>query len=210
MPGATDVKVEQATALPVLEISVDKAEIARRGLSLAAVQDVIGTAVGGRDGRHGVRGRPALSRSWCGCPIAVRNDIDALRTCPSPLPRRGAEPPAQSLPLSQRRPRSHFSEGPNQISRENGKRRVVVTAKVRGRDIGSVVDGGAGEDRSDVQLPPGYWLTWGGQFENFAAARQRLSIVVPVCFVLIFLLLLAALGLGAGCTAGVQRGAAGA
>ena len=104
----------------------------------------------------------------------------------------------------------NFSEGPNQISRENGKRRVVVTAEVRGRDIGSLVDEAQAKVAEQVSLPPGYWLAWGGQFENFEAARQRLMIVVPVCFALIFLLLLSAFGSRARCAAGVQRGAAGA
>jgi cobalt-zinc-cadmium resistance protein CzcA len=88
----------------------------------------------------------------------------------------------------------HFTEGPNQVSRENGKRRVVVTANARGRDIGSLVEEAQAKIAQQVTLPPGYWLAWGGQFENFAAARQRLMIVVPVCFALILLLLLGALG----------------
>jgi heavy metal efflux system protein len=88
----------------------------------------------------------------------------------------------------------NLSEGPNQVSRENGKRRVVVTADVRGRDIGSAVAEAQAKIAQKVTLPPGYYLTWGGQFENFAAARQRLLLVVPICFGLIFLLLLAALG----------------
>jgi cobalt-zinc-cadmium resistance protein CzcA len=80
------------------------------------------------------------------------------------------------------------------VSRENGKRRVVVTANVRGRDIGSLVDEAQAKIAEEVKLPAGYWLSWGGQFENFAAARQQLLIVVPLCFALIFLLLLGALG----------------
>jgi heavy metal efflux system protein len=87
-----------------------------------------------------------------------------------------------------------LSEGPNQVSRENGKRRVVVTADVRGRDIGSAVAEAQARIAEKVSLPPGYYLTWGGQFENFIAARQRLMMVVPACFGLIFLLLLEALG----------------
>ena len=87
-----------------------------------------------------------------------------------------------------------MSEGPNQVSRENGKRRVVVTANVRNRDIESVVDEARRQIAAKVTLPPGYWLSWGGQFENLTAARQRLQIVVPVCFVLILLLLFSALG----------------
>ena len=87
-----------------------------------------------------------------------------------------------------------MSEGPNQISRENGKRRVVVTANVRGRDIASLVAEVQEKVSRKVHLPAGYWITWGGQFENLAAARQRLMIVVPGCFFLIFLLLYTALG----------------
>jgi cobalt-zinc-cadmium resistance protein CzcA len=89
-----------------------------------------------------------------------------------------------------------FTEGPNQVSRENGKRRVVVTANVRGRDIGSVVQEAQQKISERVKLPPGYWITWGGQFENLTSARQRLTIVVPACFAMIFLILFAALGSG--------------
>jgi cobalt-zinc-cadmium resistance protein CzcA len=99
----------------------------------------------------------------------------------------------QSVPLS-RVAQFNFTEGPNQISRENGKRRVVVTANVRGRDIASVVADAKERIGQSVKLPPAYWMTWGGQFENLLAARQRLAIVVPGCFALIFLLLFGALG----------------
>jgi cobalt-zinc-cadmium resistance protein CzcA len=88
----------------------------------------------------------------------------------------------------------NLGEGPNQISRENGKRRVVVSANVRDRDIASVVDDARARIETQVKLPAGYWITWGGQFENLTAAQQRLAMVVPVCFVLIFLLLTGALG----------------
>jgi cobalt-zinc-cadmium resistance protein CzcA len=189
--GATDIKVEQARGLSVLEISVDKAAIARRGLSLAAVQDVIGTAIGGRDAGvvfEGDRHFEIVVR----LPDTIRHDLDALKNLPVSLPLTGAAPP-QSVPLSQLAA-FNFSEGPNQISRENGKRRVVVTANVRDRDIASVVNEARPKIDADVKLPPGYWLTWGGQFENLVAARQRLSMVVPMCFVLIFLLLTSALG----------------
>jgi cobalt-zinc-cadmium resistance protein CzcA len=100
---------------------------------------------------------------------------------------------AATIPLRQL---AHFrtSEGPNQVSRDNGKRRVVVTANVRGRDLGSVADEAQAKIAAQVRLPPGYWLAWGGQFENLVAAQQRLVIVVPVCFGLIFLLLLGGLG----------------
>jgi cobalt-zinc-cadmium resistance protein CzcA len=87
-----------------------------------------------------------------------------------------------------------FSEGPNQISRENGKRLMIVTANVRDRDTASVVNDAREKIDAQVRLPPGYWIAWGGQFENLVAARQRLALVVPGCFLLIFLLLTGALG----------------
>ncbi len=193
--GTSEVKVEDVTGMPVLEIRIDKAEIARHGLSLAAVQDVIGIAVGGRPAGllfEGDRRFQIVVR----LSDVARNDIEVLRNLPVPLPGslpHAAEGVAATLPL---RVLADFnlSEGPNQVSRENGKRRVVVTADVRGRDIGSAVAEAQAKIAQRVTLPPGYYLTWGGQFENFTAARQRLLVVVPICFALIFLLLLAALG----------------
>jgi cobalt-zinc-cadmium resistance protein CzcA len=190
--GATDVKVEQASGLSVLEIKVDKAAIARRGLSLAAVQDVIGTAIGGRDAGMVFQG-DRYFEIVVRLPDLVRHDLDALKNLPVSLPLTGAGTTPQSVPLSQLAA-FDFSEGPNQISRENGKRRVVVTANVRDRDIASVVNEARSKIDAEVKLPPGYWLTWGGQYENLVAARQRLAIVVPACFALILMLLFSALG----------------
>jgi cobalt-zinc-cadmium resistance protein CzcA len=190
--GAADVKVEQATGLPFLDIKIDKGEIARRGLSLSDVQDVIGIAIGGRPAGlvfEGDRRFQIVVR----LPDALRNDLDALENLPVSLPQTSPGAGTMTVPLRQVATFT-FSEGPNQVSREIGKRRVVVTANVRGRDIGSLVDEAQAKIARQVTLPPGYWLAWGGQFENFEAARQRLIIVVPVCFALIFLLLLGALG----------------
>ena len=189
--GAADVKIEQATGLPFLEITVDRAEIARRGLSLSAVQEVIAIAVGGREAGmvfEGDRRFAIVVR----LPEAVRSNLEALRALPVPLPSVGQAPPA-TVPLRQL---ATFKvvEGPNQISRENGKRRVVVQANARGRDIGSLVAEAQAKVTAAVILPPGYYLTWGGQFENLAAARARLMVVVPGCFLLIMVLLYAALG----------------
>ena len=88
----------------------------------------------------------------------------------------------------------HFSEGPNQVSRDNGKRRIFVEANVRGRDIGSFVDEAQAKIARDVKLPPGSWIEWGGQFQNLQQAVRRLEIVVPVCLILIFAALYMALG----------------
>jgi cobalt-zinc-cadmium resistance protein CzcA len=189
LDGAADVKVEEVVGLPFLDIRIDKTEIARRGLSLAAVQDVIGMAVGGHAAGlvfEGDRRFQIIVR----LADRVRGDIETLKNLPVSLPGAGQN---ATIPLRQVAT-FHFSEGPNQISRENGKRRVVVTANVRGRDIGSLVAEAQAKIAEQVPLPSGYWLAWGGQFENLAAARQRLMIVVPGCFFLIFLLLFSALG----------------
>ena len=188
--GARDVKVEQAGGLSTLDISVDRGEIARRGLSLAAVQDVIGTAIGGREAGvvfEGDRHHEIVVRF----PEAIRNDIDALKNLPVSLPVTGAG--SATIPLGELAAFT-IGEGPNQVSRENGKRRIVVTANVRDRDIASVVNEARAKIDAQVKLPAGYWTTWGGQFENLEMARRRLSIVVPICFLTIFLLLMSALG----------------
>jgi cobalt-zinc-cadmium resistance protein CzcA len=190
--GAKNVKIEEVAGLPFLDIKIDKGEIARHGLSLSGVQDVIGIAIGGRAAGlvfEGDRRFQIIVR----LPDAVRNDVDTLENLPVTLPQAAPGTGSLTIPLRQLAT-FNFSEGPNQISRENGKRRVVVTAEVRGRDIGSLVEETQGKVAEQVSLPAGYWLAWGGQFENFEAARQRLLVVVPVCFTLIFLLLLSALG----------------
>ncbi|MEE7494764.1 CusA/CzcA family heavy metal efflux RND transporter [Methylobacterium oryzae] len=189
--GAEDVKVEQTAGLPFLEIKINKSEAARYGLSTGAIQEVIGAAIGGKDAGvvfEGDRRFPIVVRLT----DKVREDREALENIPVPLPP-GPNGRASSVLLKQVASFS-VTEGPNQISRENGKRRVVVTANVRGRDIGSLVAEAQEKVGSQVQLPPGYYVTWGGQFENLASAKQRLMVVVPVCFFLIFLLLYSALG----------------
>ncbi|WP_246750876.1 efflux RND transporter permease subunit [Methylorubrum rhodesianum] len=189
--GAEDVKVEQTAGLPFLEIKINKAEAARLGLSTGSIQEVIGAAIGGKDAGvvfEGDRRFPIVVRLT----DKVREDREALENIPVPLPP-GPNGRSTSVLLKQVAAFS-VTEGPNQISRENGKRRVVVTANVRGRDIGSLVAEAQAKVASQLQLPPGYYVTWGGQFENLASAKRRLMVVVPVCFFLIFLLLYSALG----------------
>ncbi|WOJ91194.1 CusA/CzcA family heavy metal efflux RND transporter [Methylocapsa polymorpha] len=190
--GAEDVKVEQVTGLPFLEIKIDKTEIARLGLSVSAVQDVIGAAIGGREAGvvfEGDRRFAIIVR----LSDQLRGNMEALKNLPVPLPPSAKTGRASAVLLKQVA-RFELSEGPNQISRENGKRRVVVTANVRGRDIASLVTEVQTKVAQQIQLPGGYWLKWGGQFENLAAARERLMIMVPGCFFLMFLLLYTALG----------------
>ncbi|CAO4165029.1 MULTISPECIES: efflux RND transporter permease subunit [Methylobacteriaceae] len=189
--GAEDVKVEQTAGLPILEIKVNKTEAARLGLSTGAIQEVIGAAIGGRQAGllfEGDRRFPIVVRLT----DKVREDREALENIPVPLPP-GPNGRSTSVLLKQVASFS-VSEGPNQISRENGKRRVVVTANVRGRDIGSLVAEVQGKVAEQVRMPLGYYVTWGGQFENLASAKRRLTVVVPACFFLIFLLLYSALG----------------
>lgn len=192
VPGAKDVKVEQVAGLPVLDIKVAKAEAARLGVSALTVQDTIGAAIGGSLAGaiyEGDRRFPIVVR----LADASREDLEALKNLPVPLPpsMQLARTPAILL----RQVASFgFSESANQISRENGKRRIVVTANVRDRDIASLVAEAQEKVARQVKLAPGSWITWGGQFENLIAARQRLMLVAPGCFFLIFLLLYGALG----------------
>jgi len=189
--GAVDVKVEQAEGLPFMDISIDRNEAARLGISVGTIQDIIGASIGGRKAGvvfEGDRRFAIVVR----LPEAVRDDLAALENTPVPLPQAQGAPP-QSVPLK-RVARFEFSEGPNQVSRENGKRRVVVQANVRGRDIASLVVEAQARVKAEVVLPAGSFTQWGGQFENLALAKHRLSLVVPACLLLIFLLLFSALG----------------
>jgi cobalt-zinc-cadmium resistance protein CzcA len=200
--GAADVKVEQTEGLPVMDIDIDRAAIARYGLDIADVQDVIAAAIGGREAGQVFEGDRRFD-IVVRLPDDVRRDLSALEAIPVPLPQHEADALADraaALDAPSGGPKPGFiplgalakievSEGPNQISRENGKRRVVVQANVRGRDLGSFVEEAQAKIDREVKLPAGTWLEWGGQFENLVAARGRLLIVVPGCFFLIFLLL---------------------
>ncbi|MCG3127443.1 MAG: Cobalt-zinc-cadmium resistance protein CzcA [Phycisphaerae bacterium] len=206
IPGAADAKTEQTTGLPVMTIDIDRSAIARYGLNIADVQDVVAAAMGGREAGlvfEGDRRFDLVVR----LPDALRGRPETLENLPIPLPR-GEEAVASGVrlaafggshgdlipkhdvgfvPLGQIA-RLDVAEGANQISRENGKRRIVVQCNVRGRDLGSFV-AEAQEKMRAVALPPGGWLVWGGQYENLVAAKERLTIVVPICFLLIFILL---------------------
>jgi heavy metal efflux pump (cobalt-zinc-cadmium) len=190
VPGVADLKVEQTTGLPVMSVVIDRAVIARYGLNVADVQDVVAIAVGGREAGlvfEGDRRFALVVR----LPEHLRRDLAALKQLPIPLPgSMGAAPSGSShfIPLGEVA-RIELAEGPNQVSRENGKRRIVVQANVRGRDLGSFVAEAQRRIDEEVKLPSGYWLEWGGQFENLVKAKERLRIVVPVCFFLIFALL---------------------
>jgi cobalt-zinc-cadmium resistance protein CzcA len=189
-PGAADVRVEQTDGAPILDVQFDRAAIARFGLTVEEVADTVAAALGGREAGlvfEGDRRFAVVVR----VPGATRNDLDVLGALPVMLPEEGGHARA-SVPL-RAVARFAFADGLNQISRENGKRRVVIQANVRGRDVGSFVAEATGKVEA-VALPSGAWLEWGGQFQNLKAASDRLAIVVPLCFALIFAILYMALG----------------
>jgi cobalt-zinc-cadmium resistance protein CzcA len=188
--GATEVKIEQTSGLPMLTVDIDRSKTARYGLNVGDVQETIATAVGGKQAGtmfEGDRRFDIVVR----LPEAIRNDLDALARLPVPLPRASGAA-ANFIPLGEVAAFS-IAPGPNQVSREDGKRRVVISANVRGRDIGSFVEE-AEERLQKVAIPPGYWTTWGGQFEQLQSASRRLQIVVPAALVLVMVLLFAMFG----------------
>jgi cobalt-zinc-cadmium resistance protein CzcA len=203
IPGAADVGIEQITGLPLLTIEMRRDAMERFGLNVSDVQDVIEVAIGGKEVGEvfeGDRRHPLLVR----LPENLRMDLDALKRLPVELPRsqraeRSLRPVSTDadggpafVTLGEVTDFS-IAPGPNQISRENGKRRVVVTANVRGRDLGSFV-ADAQERMASVEIPAGYWMTWGGTFEQLLSAARRLQVVVPLALTLILILLYGTFG----------------
>ncbi|WP_256823065.1 MULTISPECIES: CusA/CzcA family heavy metal efflux RND transporter [unclassified Pseudomonas] len=187
--GASEVKVEQTSGLPVLTINIDRDKAARFGLNVGDVQDTIAVAVGGRQAGtlyEGDRRFDMVVR----LSDALRTDIDGLSRLLIPVPALAGNASGQLgfIALSQVASLD-LVLGPNQISRENGKRLVIVSANVRGRDIGSFVQEAEAAIGAQVKVPVGYWTTWGGQFEQLKEASDRLRIVVPVALLLVFGLL---------------------
>lgn len=179
--GSNAVKVEQTSGLPLLNVEIDKAQAAHYGLSVKAIQDVVATSIGGQSVGEILQGDRRFD-------FVIRlseqnRNVAAVAQLPVQLPNGG------SILLGDVATVSNI-DGINQVSRENGKRRVVVTANVEGRDLGSFV--------ADIQaqlkqydLPSGYWIEYGGQFENLASAKARMQIVIPLALITIFILLMA-------------------
>jgi cobalt-zinc-cadmium resistance protein CzcA len=185
--GASDVKVEQIDGLPLLEIVPRRDALARLGIHLRELQDVVVTAIGGREAGHifeGDRRFDVVVR----LPEEMRTNVRALAQLPVRLPEgRGFVPLAELAEIRE-------TVGPNQISRENGKRRLVVSANVEGRDLGGFVREARATIERSVQLPAGYWLAYGGTFEQLESATSRLTVLVPITLVLIFGLLMMTFG----------------
>ncbi|PKH70378.1 CusA/CzcA family heavy metal efflux RND transporter [Stenotrophomonas sp. Betaine-02u-21] len=203
VPGAEDVKAEQVSGLPLLTITPDPAALARYGLNPGDVQETVATAIGGSVAGQLIEGDRRFDLV-VRLPESQRQDPAVLADLPIPLPAStsvdessrlaaGANGGPRTVPLREVA-KIQVERGPNQINRENGKRRVVITANVRERDLGGFV----GELRTrigqDVTLPEGYWIDYGGTFEQLISATQRLGVVVPVTLALIFALLFMAFG----------------
>jgi cobalt-zinc-cadmium resistance protein CzcA len=201
--GAADVKTEQVTGLPMLTVIPDRTALARYGLNPADVQAAVGTAIGGTVAGNLIEGDRRFD-IIVRLPENLRQDPVALRDLPIPRPEHGAtDESARAANWSAGEPQfvplrevatSLEQPGPNQINREDGKRRVVVTANVRDRDLGSFITELRKRIDQDVSPPPGYWIGFGGTFEQLLSAGQRLAVVVPVTLVLIFGLLFMAFG----------------
>ena len=198
VPGAADVTLEQATGLPMLAVVPDRQALARYGLNPGVVQDTVATAVGGEVAGQlfeGDRRFDIVVR----LPERLRQDPAALADLPIPLGRSdNADESSRVAGWSAGAPRTvplrevariETQQGPNQVNRENGKRRVVVTANVRGRDLGGFVDEVRQRIATDVHVPSGYWVDYGGTFEKLISASERLSLVVPLTLAIIFALL---------------------
>jgi cobalt-zinc-cadmium resistance protein CzcA len=188
--GAASVKADQTGGAPTLDVRFDRAAIARYGLTVKEVADTVSAAMGGRESGllfEGDRRYEVAVR----VPETTRANLDEVMALPVLLPQQEGQA-RRSIPLSQVA-QIRFTDGLNQITRENGKRRVVIQMNLRDRDAGSFVDEAMAKV-GQVKLPSGYYLEWGGQFQNLQAASQRLSIVVPICFAIIFGLLYLALG----------------
>ena len=184
--GAADLRVEQTAGFPTLDLQFNRDAISRYGLAIEDVTDTVAAALGGREAGivfQGDRRFDIVVR----LENATRNDLEAAGALPVMLPDTGSGV-RQSVPLRELAT-FQMSEGVNQVSRENGQRRVVVQANVRGRDLGSYVADAQAAVEQNVDLPPGVFIEWGGQFENLQAASRRLSIMIPVVFSAIFGLL---------------------
>jgi len=186
LPGAQDVEVEQVDEVPVLQIDIDRDAISRVGVSVDDIQEMIKIALGGEPVGQIIEGdkRFALTVKL---PASVRNDVNQIKSILIETPQGGGVPLSSLAHIDN-------APAPAQISREKGKRRVVVQLNVRGSDLGSFVLAAQQAIKERVKLKEGYYITWGGQFENLQKASARLTLVVPIALSLIFLLLFSTFG----------------
>jgi len=189
VPGSRDVRVEQMTGLPMISVQPQRDHLALLGLNVDEVQEALRAAISGVDAGTIYEGDRRF-RLLVRLDESLRKDTRALAQLPVPLP--GTPDPELSfVPLGEVADIEEI-EAPNQVNRQGGKRNVVVTANVEGRDLGSFIAETQALVRRQLQLPSGYWLEYGGTFEQLQSARQRLSIVVPLTLLLILGLLYSA------------------
>jgi heavy metal efflux system protein len=186
IPGSQDSQTEQVTGLPFIQINPNREALTRLGLNIDDVQTVVSTAMGGAEAGQVFEGDRRFD-IVVRLPEKLRQDPVLLERLPIPLSGGGAVPLSEMASIEQ-------TTGPNQISREDGKRRAVVTTNVRGRDLGSFIADVQQKIGSEVQVPEGYWIDYGGTFEQLQSASLRLQIVVPLALLLIFGLLMALFG----------------
>ena len=184
--GAQGVKVEQIAGLLVLSVEPNRSALSRYGLNVADVQDVLAAATGGQEAGQVFEGDKRFA-VIVRLPEQLRSDLNALKRLPIPLSGGGFIPLGEVASLN-------IAPGPNQISRENGKRRLVVSANVRDRDLGGFVAEAREKIEQQVKLPTGYWLAYGGTFEQLQSASARLTLLVPLTLVMIFGLLMLTFG----------------
>ena len=192
--GASDVKVEQITGLPMLTVALDRKALFRHGIAVADVQAITETALGGRQAGlvfEGDRRFDIIVR----LPEALRADLDFLAHLPIPVPHNDGGGERLYVPLGEIAT-LNVAPGPNQVTRENGKRRSVVSVNVRGRDLGSLVEDVQVTLNARFKLPEGYWIEYGGTFEQLASATQRLQVLIPLSLLLIYGLLFLTFGNG--------------
>lgn len=186
VPGAADVAVEQATGLPIMSVEPKRDMLARFGVTITELQDLVSTAIGGVVAGQIYEGDRRID-IVVRLPERLRSDPDYLATLPVPLSDGGYVPLREVADL-------RLTTGYNQVRRENGKRRVVVTSNVRGRDLGSFVSDVQRAVEERVDIPAGYWVEYGGTFEHLQSATKRLAVVVPMTLLIIVILLVVALG----------------
>jgi cobalt-zinc-cadmium resistance protein CzcA len=181
VPGVADLRAEQVAGMPNLNIKIDRSRLARYGLTVADVQEVIETAVGGKAATEIIEGQMRVE-VMVRFPEERRNSSEAIGSILVATPGGGSVPLSHLAEIIE-------TEGPLQVSRDNARRRIVVEFNIRGRDTGSVVAEGQKLLASRLALPPGYYTTWGGTFENQQRAMHRLFLIVPITLALIYLLL---------------------
>jgi len=179
--GVEDLNVERVSGLQYLQIDINRSQIARYGINVSDIQEIVETAIGGKVATEVFEGQKRFG-VLVRFPGDARKDVNTIKDILVSTPN-GARIPLEQLA------RIYLEEGPAQISRENGQRRIVIECNVEGRDIGGFVAEAQKKIASQVQLPPGYFIDWGGQFENQQRAMARLYIVVPLVILLIFILL---------------------